>query len=110
MIDVSRLTYKPGWTFKIAGPGNRFLCIYATTTDSQRVDRKRTTQHQFEIPTDLDGDHAAARWVFDCLLLCEQHETGEFLQVDGQRPFFPNHQDEGSPYDLVDRWDLMTWH
>lgn len=54
----------------------------------------------FELPddsTDLE------RWVFDRLLECEQHEAAEFFTVAGARPFYPNHQDEGSPYVLVDR-------
>lgn len=104
MIDPARLSYKPGWAFKIAGPGGRFLCVFATTPDSNDPGRSRTTQHQFEIPDDLADDRAAARWVFDRLLDCETHEVGEFLRIDGRRPFMPNHQDEGSPYVRVERW------
>jgi hypothetical protein len=43
--------------------------------------------------------------VFAKVLLCEQHEAGEFFTVNGFAPFYPNHQDEGSPYDLVERWE-----
>lgn len=100
---VAALSYKPGWTFKIAGPLGSMLCVYAITDDSQRPGAKRTTQHQFAIPDfELDG-RTPQRWVFDCLLLCELHETGEFFQVGADRPFYPHHQDEGSPYVLVDR-------
>lgn len=109
MIDVSRLAYKPGWTFKRGGPLGRYLCVFAYTPDSGAPERNRRTQHMFNIPEDLDDDHAAARWVFECLLLVELHEAGEFFAVDGQRPFFPHHQDEGSPYELVDRWETITW-
>jgi hypothetical protein len=103
-MDASRLGYKPGWTFKVAGPGGRFLCVFATTPDSNDPARNRTTQHQFELPEGLD-DRAMARWVFDRLLECEQHEVGEFFRWDGRRPFMPNHADEGSPYARVERWD-----
>lgn len=105
MIAVGRLSYKPGWQFKIGGPGNGYLCIFATTTDSGRPERERCTQHMFRLPDPPVDDHAFARWVFDCLLLCEQHETGEFFRVDDFRPFFPHHQDEGDPYEVVDRWE-----
>lgn len=99
---VASLRYKPGWTFKIAGPLNGSLCVYATTPNSQRPG-ERTTQHQFVIPDfELDG-RTPIRWLFDCLLLCELHEAGEFFQVAGERPFYPHHQDEGSPYVLVER-------
>lgn len=57
----------------------------------------------FEMPS-FDDERSFARWVFGQLLLCEQHEAGEFFAVDGFRPFFPHHQDEGSPYELVENW------
>lgn len=101
---ISALTYKPGWSFKIAGPGGRFLCIHADTPDSMRPATHRSTQHQFEIPDGIAG-RTFVRWVRDCLLLAERHEACEFLAIDGFRPFFPHHQDEGSPYELVERWE-----
>lgn len=97
---ASRLSYKPGWTFKVGGPGGTRLCVFARTPDSMDPTRQRVTQHMFEPP---DGCTDLVRWAFDCLLLVEQHETGEFFQIGGDRPFFPNHQDEGSPYVIVDR-------
>lgn len=97
---VATLAYKPGWTFKIGGPLGRYLCVLARTADSQAPGRERTTQHMFELPDQpVDG----ARWLLDRLLECEQHEACEFFAVAGRRPFYPNHQDEGSPYELVDR-------
>jgi hypothetical protein len=99
------ITYKPGWSFKIGGPGNRYLCVMATTLDSFAPNTQRCTQHMFLLPDPLPASRHLARWVFDQLLLCELHEAGEFFQWDGSRPFFPNHQDEGSPYELVDRWE-----
>jgi hypothetical protein len=97
---IDGLGYKPGWRFRRGGPNNRYLCVYAHTPDSWRPWRMRFTQHQFEIPDGLDDWPA---WVLERLLEIERHEACEFLQVDGRRPFYPNHQDEGSPYELVDR-------
>lgn len=110
MIDaravVGRMAYKPGWSFKVAGPGGHSLCVFARTVDSLHRDRQRTTQHQFVIPDDVLADEAGfLRWVRDRLLLVEQHECCEFFTVDGRAPFWPNHEDEGSPYDLVERWE-----
>lgn len=95
---LAQLRYKPGWSFRLGGPNNRFLCVFARTLDSHQPDRERTTQHMFEIPAD-----ATVRWVFDQVLLAELHEAGEFFQVGDHRPFYPHHQDEGSPYELVER-------
>lgn len=101
---VASIAYKPGWRFRVGGPGNRFLCVFAETPDSLHPDRLRTTQHMFELPP-TDDPKERARWLLGVLLLAERHESCEFLEVDGRRPFWPNHQDEGSPYELVERWD-----
>lgn len=95
---VASLRYKPGWVFKQGGPDGRFLCVFATTADSHHPETDRCTQHMFELP-----DVVTHQWVFDRLLECELHEAGEFFQVGDHRPFYPNHQDEGSPYVLVER-------
>ena len=102
---VASLTYKPGWQFKLAGPGSRYLCVFALTVDSQRPGRDRLTQHQFEFPDPLPDYRELARWVLDRLLLVEQHEACEFLRLDGFAPFYPHHQDDGSPYEFVERWE-----
>lgn len=107
MIDAARLirtvTYKPGWTFRIGGPLNRFVCVFATTTDSTNHAAQRCTQHMFEYPTDVD-DRGFVRWLLGRLLDVEYHEAAEFLRVDGVAPFWPNHE-EGSPYERVERWE-----
>jgi hypothetical protein len=100
---ISRLRYKPGWQFRLGGPLDRYLCVFATTPDSSKPG-ERCTQHMFEIPDVLD-EHEFYRWVFARLLECERHEAGEFFQVGDRRPFYPNHQDAGSPYELVERWE-----
>lgn len=108
MLDIAALAYKPGWRFKRAGPGNRFLCVFAATPDSNAPARTRCTQHQFEIPDGL-SDRDAIRWVRECLIQVETHEVGEFLTVAGHRPFMPHHQDEGSPYATVEHWEDTPW-
>lgn len=98
---VAAIAYKPGWRFRIGGPLNRYLCVHAPTVDSVDMSRERTTQHMFELP-DVTGAEFF-RWVFDRLLDAERHEAAEFFRVDGQAPYWPNHQDEGSPYAWVER-------
>jgi len=105
---VPTLAYKPGWTFKIGGPGRQFLCVFARTTDSQNPATERTTQHMFPLPAVTDA-REFLRWVFEQLLLAELHEAGEFFSAGGHCPFFPHHQDEGSPYERVERWETTPW-
>lgn len=101
-MNVASLAYKPGWKFRIGGPFNRYLCVFAVTPNSWPPHAPRCTQHQFEIPAGL-SDAEWPRWVLDRLLEIEQHEACEFFQIARRRPFYPNHQDEGSPYELVSR-------
>ena len=100
---VASLSYKPGWRFRLGGPDTAFLCAFATTPDSIKPG-DRTTQHMFRLPEEPMTIADATRLIFARLLEAELHEAGEWLAIDGFRPFFPHHQDEGSPYELVDRW------
>ena len=101
---VVALAYKPGWSFKLAGPSSRYLCVFATCPDSLEPGRVRTTQHQFEIPDEVCGDRRTfARWAFSQLLRAEWHEAAEFFQMGADRPFFPGHQG-ADPYACVERW------
>ena len=97
---VASVRYKPGWSFKVGGPGNTMLCVFAPTPDSWHPESERTTQHQFAIP---DPPFDVERWLLECLLLAERHECCEFFEVGGVRPFYPHHQGLGSPYVIVDR-------
>lgn len=99
---LDTLRYKPGWSFKLGGPDGRFLCVFARTPDSLRPESQRVTQHMLELPA-TECPQAWARWLLEQLLLIERHEACEFLQVGDGRPFWPHHQDQGSPYELVDR-------
>lgn len=101
MID--QLAYKPGWVFKRGGPGGTMLCVFVTSPDTLHPECTRCTQHQFTIPHDLHPK-PFARWVFDRIMDIERHEAAEAFQHNGTRPFWPNHQDEGSPYAHVERW------
>lgn len=101
---VASLSYKPGWRFKLAGPLNRYLCVYSSTANSINPKVERLTQHQFKFPDPLPEHRELCRWVRERLMQIERHECCEFLAIDGLRPFWPNHQDEGSPYADVERW------
>ena len=103
MNPTAGLAYKPGWSFRLGGPGNRFLCVTATTADSLNPTRDRSTGHMWEIPEGLDERREFARWVFARLLDAERHEAAEFFEVDGHRPFWPAH-DAGDPYAPAERW------
>ena len=104
-VDViETLAYKPGWTFKVGGPLGQFLCVRAVTVDSANHSTTRATGHMFRMPEQMPRQDFV-RWVYLCVLDAERHEAGEFFTTDGDQPFYPHHQDEGSPYAWVERWD-----
>ncbi len=107
---VASLRYKPGFAFKMGGPDTRYVCAFATTPDSNNPSVSRCTQHMFELPdADLRG-RDAVRWLADKLHHdVEWHEFGEFFTVSGHRVFMPNHQQEGDPYQRVERWENTPW-
>jgi hypothetical protein len=104
---IPSLVYKPGWQFKYdeRRSGSR-LCIRAVTVDSNQRTTTRATGHAFALPPPMPY-RDFVRWAFYCCLLCELHEAGEFFEANGLKPFYPNHQDEGSPYELVERWEPL---
>ena len=102
---ISSLSYKPGWRFRLGGPHNSCLCVFSHTPDSLIPAKDRFTQHQFPFPDPIPDERELCRWVRDRLVQVERHETCEALSFDGKRPFWPHHQDEGSPYEDVERWE-----
>lgn len=99
---IAATTYKTGWTIRTGGPGNNMLCVYATTPDSNQPGTLRTTQHMWPLPTGLDH-RDACRWLHARIVDAERHEVGEFLTIDGRRPFYPGHQG-ADPYAHVEHW------
>lgn len=102
---VRQLGYRPGWRFKLGGPGGRWLCVVASTADTLKPSTVRTTQFMWEFPAEHETwDHQAfCRWVLARLLDAERHEACEWFQFGNVRPFWPNHE-TGDPYAAVERW------
>lgn len=96
---IPDIAYKPGWRFKVGGPAGRFLCVFATTPDSSDPRRLRTTQHMRQLPASGED---FSDWLWRFILDVERHEAGEFLRIDGERPFFPGHGDD-DPYATAPR-------
>jgi hypothetical protein len=103
---VRGLTYRPGWTFTLEyldrGQGSLGLTFVVTSRgyDTYNPDRGETyrVHHYMVVPAASYDRGSWERWVLDQLLLIEQHETCEFMVVDGRRPFAPNHGPGRDPY------------
>lgn len=100
---VSRVTYKPGWTFTLTdidrgqGCEGLTLLIGANVPDSwgsANID----ILHLMPVPAAAYDAETWARWVLEQVFLVERHEAMEFLKLDGVAPFFPEHGPGRDPY------------
>jgi hypothetical protein len=104
---VDRVTYKPGWTFELReisrgqGCEGLTLMIGATVQNSFGGD-DISVLHLMPVPPAAYDEATWKRWVLDQILLVEKHEALEFYRVDGDQPFFPNHDPGKDPYAIVE--------
>ncbi len=114
---VEGLDYKDGWVFTIKdidrgqGSVGLTLLIDITTTDSYHPDEKRRVHHYMLVPPAAFDMRSWRRWLFDQVLLVEQHEACEFFKIEGVRPYAPSHGPGNDPYmirELGDQLDVKT--
>lgn len=103
---VDNLEYRPGWRFNMEhtdrGQGSRGLTfiIRSQGYDTYHPDRGETygVYHYFPVPPAAFNRQSWQRWLLDCLIKVETHETCEFFQVAGERPYAPHHGPGNDPY------------
>lgn len=99
--QLSRFTYKPGWTFMITDVGGAIaLSIIVRVRDTYHPDRMIDVGKQVFIPhhiTDITHESAAeaffARFLSDHIKDIEIHESREWLRRDGHLYDDPHAQD-----------------
>ncbi len=101
---VARTTYKD-WTISL-GDLNRgqgceglTLVLEANVPDATGGPDIRFA-HFFPVLAANYGAEAWEYWIFECILMTEQHEAQEWFKVDGRAPFFPDHGPGRNPYGL----------
>lgn len=105
---VDHLTYKDGWSFSLQdiarGQGSQglTLVILLTGPDSYHPERTISVQHLMIVPAASYDERAWRWWLLQQILLVEQHEACEFFQVDGERPYAPNHGPGRDPYQVLE--------
>jgi hypothetical protein len=105
---VERLTYKDGWSFSLQdldrGQGSKglTLVILLTGPNSYHPERTIAVNHFMIVPPAAFDERAWRWWLFEQILAVERHEAAEFYQIDGQRPFPPNHGPGRDPYQVME--------
>lgn len=103
---VDKLSYRPGWHFDLKeferDPGSAGLTFVVRSLgyDSYHPERGETygVMHYFPVPPATYNEQSWKRWLLDRIIDVETHEACEFLQIDGRRPFAPNHGPGWNPY------------
>jgi hypothetical protein len=110
---VERLSYRPGWAFKLAdidrGQGSEGLTLIITTRgyDSYHSDRGENyrVNHYMLVPPAAFDNRSWQRWLFEQCLLVERHECMEFFAIHDSpgsehsvRPYAPSHGPGNDPY------------
>jgi hypothetical protein len=107
---VSGLIYRPGWSISLEnldrGQGSVGLTLVITTMgyNSYYIDRGETYRvHHYMIVPAAGYDQRSWRyWLFEQLALVERHECAEFFQINGERPYSPNHGPGRDPYQTLE--------
>lgn len=80
--------------------GEPFPCqVYAVNQADPESPRSPYRVHHFmPVPPASYNRASWQRWLFEQCLLIERHEASEFFEIDGERPYAPNHGPGWDPY------------
>lgn len=78
------------------------LTICVLTDDAQNPGHKVMVEHPQIVPHE-EYHPPWHYWLMECIRLVENHEIGEFFEIAGQRPFYPEHGPNAQLYSLRDR-------
>jgi hypothetical protein len=101
---VGGTTYKEGWDFVMydrdRGQGSKglTLSIYIEEPDTYHPEKMTRIVHHFIVPAASYNERSWRRWLFERILEVERHESAEFFQIDGVRPYAPHHGPGNDPY------------
>jgi hypothetical protein len=103
---VEKLEYRKGYHFELEhldrGQGSEGLTfkVLSDQFDTYNPESRLRVWHFFPVPAAAYNRQSWLRWVLDRLVEIETHEACEFMVVDGQRPFAPNHGPGWDPYTI----------
>jgi hypothetical protein len=102
---VRACKYREGWKFVLKPDSDRgqesegtTLEIIIDCVDTYAPDQDIRIRHLFIVPAASYNMRSWRRWLFDRILDVEKHEAMEFFQIDGARPYAPNHGPGHDPY------------
>lgn len=106
---IKRVKYKDDWYFRLEdidrGQGSEglTLVIFIEVSDSYYPEKIIGVNHYMIVPPAAYDERSWTRWIFDQILLVEQHEACEFFLIGEQRPFAPNHGPGRNCYSILEQ-------
>lgn len=101
---VDDIQYKQGWTFSLF-PMDRgqeskglTLVISVTVRNAYHPEKLIGVRHLMIVPAAAYDARSWRRWLFDQILLVEQHEAAEFFAIGDLHPYAANHGPGNDPY------------
>lgn len=101
---IADIHYKAGWDFSLY-PAKRgqgciglTLAITITAPDTNNLSRLVTVVHYMIVPAATYNPRSWRKWLFDQIMLVEQHEAAEFFRIGDVQPFAPLHGEGDDPY------------
>jgi hypothetical protein len=90
----------PGWVFSLGEGEDNSKVLLITISGTNNYDRsqKFTVTHCHPVPCTTYNEATWKRWIFDQCVRSMNHELGESLKFDGNRPFAPMHGPGEDPY------------
>lgn len=109
---LTRVRYKPGWVFHAQPPATvwdrgQLQVSFAAPDARGRTDLASQVVVHAEVPypSPTAPDAALVTWLWMTLCQMEEHEAGEWFQIDGTRPFDPHHPtDRPTTAPLIPDW------
>jgi hypothetical protein len=96
---VEKVRCKPGWYFSLReDEGALCLVITVPGQDSYNPENQLHVSHFQPVPMATYNEKSWQRWIFEQCRRVENHELGEWFQVEGKRPFAPLHGPGEDPY------------
>ena len=110
---VKHCSYRPRWVVMLyhnydRGQGSVGTTLIITTATVNSHDHRQPTRvdHLFPVPPAAFDERSWRRWLFECFHQVELHECMEFFEIDGSKPYSPDHKPGRDPYAVVERG---TW-
>lgn len=89
---LERITYRPGWSITCIdrGDGSLYLFLSANVINAYHHAETTMLNSAYPLRTELLTEKEMLQEVYEALKVVELHELGEFLVLDGTRPFDPH--------------------